>query len=205
CLSVSMPMVVKATFSKPQGISSVPSISAAGEPLPVPGQPSQIFVDYHIYKGKGALCMTPIAPAFSLLDSGSIKISKVGCVLLQFAHSVGERQYDWKKCQAFLMVIDSRLLFISDCAMLQSFALSVTELGSLLSLSANESCEFFHDPFKGKSDQGKVRKVLQVTPLPSGPGYFFTLKVADEILKIEERFNVPITKAEFTVMQTTFN
>lgn len=35
-------------------------------------------------------------------------------------------------------------------ACLQVFSLSVTEVGNLVSLGARESCEFFHDPFKGK-------------------------------------------------------
>ncbi|CAH2037731.1 unnamed protein product, partial [Thlaspi arvense] len=30
------------------------------------------------------------------------------------------------------------------------FSLSVTEIGTLVSLGPRESCEFFHDPFKGK-------------------------------------------------------
>ncbi|KAH9304420.1 hypothetical protein KI387_008824, partial [Taxus chinensis] len=197
---VTMPMLIKNSSSKSRCISSMPSISATSEAPSVPGQPSKVFVQHVIYKGKSALCMRPIAPDFSLLDSGATKISKEGSILLSFAHSVGERQYDWNKNQVF--------------------ALSVSELGSLLSLSSNESCEFFHDPFMHKSlkerntisqlsvnlpPPGKVRKVLQVTPFPNGPGYFFSLKVSNEIEKIEDRFSIPITKAEFTVMQTTFN
>lgn len=34
--------------------------------------------------------------------------------------------------------------------MMQVFSLSVTEIGNLVSLGPRESCEFFHDPFKGK-------------------------------------------------------
>lgn len=30
------------------------------------------------------------------------------------------------------------------------FSLSVSEIGSLVSLGAKDSCEFFHDPNKGK-------------------------------------------------------
>jgi len=32
---------------------------------------------------------------------------------------------------------------------MQMFMLSVDEMGSVISLGAKESCEFFHDPFKG--------------------------------------------------------
>ncbi|XP_057824416.1 single-stranded DNA-binding protein WHY1, chloroplastic isoform X2 [Cryptomeria japonica] len=145
---INMPMLVKFSFLKSNGISSVPSTSTSG-------QRSYTFVSYHIYKGRGAICIVPIAPEFCPLNPESIRISKVGSVHLQFAHSVGERKYDWKKKQ--------------------TFALSATELGSLISLKPNESCEFFHDPFIGKSDVGKVHKVLQIAPLPSPPGYFFRL------------------------------
>lgn len=33
---------------------------------------------------------------------------------------------------------------------LQVFSLSVTEIGSIISLGAKDSCEFFHDPNKGR-------------------------------------------------------
>ncbi|PNX54449.1 single-stranded DNA-binding protein WHY1 chloroplastic-like, partial [Trifolium pratense] len=55
------------------------------------------------------------------------------------------------------------------------FSLSVAEMGGVISLGGRESCEFFHDPFMGKSDEGKVRKVLKVEPLPDGSGFFFNL------------------------------
>lgn len=37
-----------------------------------------------------------------------------------------------------------------DVSMLQVFSLSVSEIGTLVSLGPRESCEFFHDPNKGK-------------------------------------------------------
>ncbi|KAJ1407567.1 hypothetical protein SESBI_24253 [Sesbania bispinosa] len=83
-----------------------------------------------IYKGKAALTVTPRPPAFTPLESGAFKISREGYVLLQFAPAVGSRQYDWNRKQVF--------------------SLSVNEMGSVMSLGARESCEFFHDPLKGK-------------------------------------------------------
>ncbi|KAG2409484.1 Single-stranded DNA-binding protein [Vigna angularis] len=92
--------------------------------------PPRVYVGYSIYKGKAALTLTPRPPEFVPLDSGAYKISKEGYVLLQFAPAVGTRQYDWNRKQVF--------------------SLSVGEMGSVISLGTRESCEFFHDPFKGK-------------------------------------------------------
>ncbi|XP_050120094.1 single-stranded DNA-binding protein WHY1, chloroplastic-like isoform X2 [Malus sylvestris] len=124
-------------------------------PAGVTGMPPRIYVGHSIYKGKAALTVEPKAPEFTPLDSGAFKLSREGFVLLQFAPAAGVRVYDWSRKQVF--------------------SLSVTEIGSLVSLGSKESLEFFHDPFKGKSDEGKVRKVLKVEPLPDGSGHFFNL------------------------------
>ncbi|MBA0782842.1 hypothetical protein Gotri_000665, partial [Gossypium trilobum] len=94
------------------------------------GLPARFYVGHSIYKGKAALTVEPRAPEFVPLDSGAFKISREGFVLLQFAPAAGVRQYDWSRKQVF--------------------SLSVTEIGTLISLGMRESCEFFHDPFKGK-------------------------------------------------------
>ncbi|GAU23858.1 hypothetical protein TSUD_369660 [Trifolium subterraneum] len=134
--------------------------------------PPRVYVGHSIYKGKAALTITPRPPEFVPLDDlvesdarlwiywcysavGAYKITKDGYLLLQFAPSLGPRQYDWNSKQIF--------------------SLSVAEMGSVISLGGRESCEFFHDPFMGKSDEGKVRKVFKVEPLPDGSGYFFNL------------------------------
>ncbi|EOY02046.1 SsDNA-binding transcriptional regulator isoform 2 [Theobroma cacao] len=88
---------------------------------------------------------------------------------------------------------------------LDVFSLSVTEIGALISLGARESCEFFHDPFKGKSEEGKVRKVLKVEPLPDGSGHFFNLGVQNRLLNLDENIYIPITRAEFTVLNSAFS
>lgn len=117
--------------------------------------PTRYFVGHSIYKGKAALTVEPRAPEFTPLNSGAFKVSKEGFVLLQFAPAAGVRQYDWSRKQVF--------------------SLSVSEIGTLMSLGARDSCELFHDPNKGRSDEGKVRKVLKVEPLPDGSGHFFNL------------------------------
>uniref|UniRef100_A0A453QN07 Single-stranded DNA-binding protein WHY1, chloroplastic n=1 Tax=Aegilops tauschii subsp. strangulata TaxID=200361 RepID=A0A453QN07_AEGTS len=98
---------------------------------PVPGgQAGRVFASYSIYKGKAALAFDPRPPQFVPLESGAYKVAKEGFVLLQFAPAVGPRQYDWTRKQVF--------------------SLSVWEMGTLLTLGLTDSCEFFHDPFKGR-------------------------------------------------------
>ncbi|XP_057777121.1 single-stranded DNA-binding protein WHY1, chloroplastic isoform X2 [Salvia miltiorrhiza] len=151
-----------------------------------PGQfPPRVYVGYSVYKGKAALTVEPRPPEFSPLDSGAFKLSKEGYVLLQFAPASGVRQYDWSRKQVF--------------------SLSVTEIGHIISLGASNSCEFFHDPNKGKSDEGRVRKVLKVEPLPDSSGHFFNLSVQNKITNVDEKIYIPITKAEFAVLVSSFN
>ncbi|XP_065621248.1 single-stranded DNA-binding protein WHY1, chloroplastic [Quercus suber] len=88
---------------------------------------------------------------------------------------------------------------------LSVFSLSVTEIGSLVCLGKKESCEFFHDPFKGKSEEGKVRKVLKVEPLPDGSGHFFNLSVQNKLLNVDDSIYIPVTRAEYTVLISAFN
>ncbi|PIN17012.1 hypothetical protein CDL12_10317 [Handroanthus impetiginosus] len=155
-------------------------------PSSQPGQlPPRVYVGYSIYKGKAALSVDPRPPEFSALDSGAFKVSKEGFVLLQFAPASGVRQYDWGSKQVF--------------------SLSVFEMGNIMSLGTRDSCEFFHDPFKGRSDEGKVRKVLKVEPLPDGSGHFFNLSVQNKLINLDENIYIPITKAEFAVLVSTFN
>ncbi|KAL3578223.1 hypothetical protein D5086_019727 [Populus alba] len=162
--------------------SSRPSSSSA---TPVGESPPKVFVGHSIYKGKAALTIEPRAPEFSPLESGAYKLVKEGFVLSQFAPASSARQYDWTRKQVF--------------------SLSVTEIGHLVSLGARDSCEFFHDPNKGRSDEGKVRKVLKVEPLPDGSGHFFNLSVQNKVLNIDESIYIPVTRAEYTVLISAFN
>ncbi|KAI3717460.1 hypothetical protein L1987_69094 [Smallanthus sonchifolius] len=145
----------------------------------------KVFIGHSIYKGKAALTVEPRPPEFAPLDSGAFKLTKEGFILLQFAPAAGVRQYDWSRKQVF--------------------SLSVTEIGGLISLGARDSCEFFHDPFKGKSDEGRVRKVLKVEPLPDGSGHFFNLSVQNKLINMDESIYIPVTKAEFAILISAFN
>ncbi|KAM0061634.1 putative transcription factor ssDNA-binding-TF family [Helianthus debilis subsp. tardiflorus] len=97
--------------------------------------------------------------------------------MLTFRPAIGERKYDSEKKQLF--------------------ALSVTEVGSFISLGPGDSCEFFHDPSIQSRDAGQVRKSLSVKPHADG--------VTNNISKITERFTVPVTTAEFAVMRSAFS
>ncbi|PKU69177.1 Single-stranded DNA-binding protein WHY2, mitochondrial [Dendrobium catenatum] len=77
-----------------------------------------------------------------------------------------------------------------------------TEVGCLISLGPDESCEFFHDPSMKSSLEGQVKKTLTISPLNDGGGYMFNLSVMNAVQKTNERFTLPVTKAEFSVMRT---
>ncbi|KAK1276184.1 hypothetical protein QJS04_geneDACA009961 [Acorus gramineus] len=140
---------------------------------------------YTIFKGKAALSMKPVPPTYNKLNSIDIKLDRKGVVMLSFWPAVGQRKYDWQKKQ--------------------HFALSATEVGSLISLGPAESCEFFHDLSKMASSGSEVKKSLSVAPISEGNGYFFSLSVMNSNTRTNERFSVPVTKAEFAVMRTAFN
>lgn len=54
----------------------------------------------------------------------------------------------WFRISSHIHLIEA--LFFIDDTILQVFGLSIIEIGTLLSLSPSEQCEFFHDPFMGK-------------------------------------------------------
>lgn len=159
------------------GMSTTGQSSGAGG-IPV----ARIFAPYSIYKGKAAVSVDPILPTFTKMDSGHFRVERKGCILLTFWPAVGERKYDWGKKQVF--------------------ALSATEVGSLISMGSKDSSEFFHDPSMKSSNAGQVRKSLSIKAVPDGTGYFVSLNVVNNLTKITERFVVPVTTAEFMVMKT---
>ncbi|GKV12298.1 hypothetical protein SLEP1_g23465 [Rubroshorea leprosula] len=163
--------------------TSQAGISTAGHDFSAKGDsPARIFAPYTIYKGKAALSVVPILPTFTKLDSGDVRVQRSGVMMLTFWPAIGERKYDWERRQ--------------------KFALSPTEVGSLLNMGRHDSSEFFHDPSMLTSNAGQVRKNLSIKAIDDGTGYFFSLNVHNNILKSNERFSVPITAAEFAVMKT---
>ncbi|KAL0401858.1 UNVERIFIED_CONTAM: Single-stranded DNA-binding protein WHY2, mitochondrial [Sesamum latifolium] len=119
----------------------------------------KMFALYSIYKGKAALSAGPRLPTFSKLKSGGYKVERRGAIMLTLWPAIGERKYDWDKRQVF--------------------ALSATEVGSLISLGSKDSWEFFHDPSMLSSNAGQVRKSLSIKAHADGSGYFISLSVVN--------------------------
>ncbi|CAN1137758.1 Single-stranded DNA-binding protein WHY2, mitochondrial [Linum perenne] len=142
----------------------------------------RIYAPFSVYKGKAALSIEPVLPTFTKMDSGSLRVGRSGSMMMSFMPSIGERKYDYEKKQLF--------------------ALSPTEVGSLISLGPKDSSEFFHDPSMKSSNAGQVRKSLSIKPHADGSGYFISLSVVNNVLRTNERVTVPITTAEFAVLKT---
>ncbi|KAJ4717405.1 Single-stranded DNA-binding protein WHY2, mitochondrial [Melia azedarach] len=142
----------------------------------------RVFAPYSVYKGKAAFSVDPVLPTFTKMDSGFLRVKRKGVILLTFWPAIGERKYNWEKRQ--------------------KFALSPTEVGSLITMGPNDSSEFYHDPGMLSSNAGQVRKSLSIKALADGNGYFISLNVSNNILKTSERLVVPVTAAEFAVMKT---
>jgi hypothetical protein len=140
------------------------------------------FASYTIFKGKAALAVYPVLPKFCTIGSGSSKMEKNGVVMLVFWPAIATRKYDWDKKQYF--------------------ALSPTEVGSLVSLGSSDSCEFFHDPSMKSSSEGQIKKSLTIAPINDHSGYFANLNVVNNMSKTNDRLSVAITKAEFAVLRT---
>lgn len=177
------PFRIGSNTSSLNNVTSITSFSTAGSNSNEK-YPGKTYADFTIFKGKGALTASPILPKFSKIDFGSI-VEKKGGVMLKFMPAVGQRKYDYEKRQIF--------------------ALSPVEVGCLIGLGPNESCEFFHDPSMKSSMEGQVKKTLNVSPISTeGGGYFFNLSVTNSAQKTNDRFSVPVSKAEFAVLRTVF-
>ncbi|XP_020212560.1 single-stranded DNA-binding protein WHY2, mitochondrial [Cajanus cajan] len=166
---------------RPEFTSSSAGISTAANSYAAKGYTSdRVFAPYTVYKGKAAFSLSPCLPTFTKLESGSVVVDRRGTMMMNFMHSIGERKYDWEKRQRF--------------------ALSATEVGSLITMGPQDSCEFFHDPSMLSSNAGQVRKSLSIKP--NSNGYFVSLTVVNNLLNTKDQFSVPITAAEFAVMKT---
>ncbi|MED6198609.1 Single-stranded DNA-binding protein why2, mitochondrial [Stylosanthes scabra] len=132
---------------------------------------NRIFAPYSVYKGKAAFSLSPILPTFTKLDTGAVVVDRRGSMMMIFMHAIGERKYDWENKQRF--------------------ALSATEVGSLISMGPQDSCEFFHDPSMLSSNAGQVRKSLSIKPHANSNGYFISLNVVNNLLNTKDFLSVP--------------
>ncbi|KAE8691296.1 Single-stranded DNA-bindig protein WHY2 [Hibiscus syriacus] len=150
---------------------------------------ARVFSPYTIYKGKAALSVSPLLPTFSKIDSatGGLRVDRRGSMMLTFLPAIAERKYDWEKRQVSISILN---------------LLSSTEVGSLISMGAHDASEFFHDPAMKSSNAGQVSKKLFIKALDGGNGYMVSLTVTNNILKSNERINVPVSTAEFAVLKT---
>ncbi|EPS59618.1 hypothetical protein M569_15186, partial [Genlisea aurea] len=145
----------------------------------------RVFAPYTIFKGKAALSAQMLSPRLSKLENGDYRVKRPGVIMLTLWPAIGERKYDWEKRQ--------------------QFALSVNEVGSVISLGSKQSCEFFHDPSMKSSNEGKVRKSLSIKLHDDGSGcYFISLSVANSVLKTSDRLSVPVAASEFAVLRAAF-
>ena len=143
---------------------------------------AKTFVSYVVYKGKAALSFKPIPPTFTQKGSSKI-VSRFGGMLLEFAPSVGLRQYDWTKKAAFL--------------------LEPTECGAIIGFdmyTKTSTVDLFHDPNMGNNNAGQVSKKLKITVSPDGKGLFISLQVTDKVAGTSN-LSVPVTSAEFEVVR----
>jgi hypothetical protein len=115
---------------------------------------NNVFVDYGVYKTKGALKIKCVRPTFET-DAGGRKIMKrAGGVLFELASSTAPRAYDWGNKGSFM--------------------LSGTEAAELADrMAANAPCSFFHDPGAGGANRGAVNKGFKTEPMPDGSGGLF--------------------------------
>ncbi|KAJ8484239.1 hypothetical protein OPV22_016724 [Ensete ventricosum] len=167
-------------------LSSQRGISTSGPDLVNDGSSSvRRYANFTVYKGKAALAVSPCLPTFREVDAGVSRVHKKGGVLLTFWPAVGQMKYDWQKKQAI--------------------ALSPTEVGSLIALGPADSCDFLHDPAMKSSLEGQVKKSLSISPMKDGTGYVLHFTVVNNVQKTNERFVVPVTKAEFTAVRTVLS
>ncbi|KAL8551987.1 hypothetical protein ACS0TY_000878 [Phlomoides rotata] len=188
-----------------------------------------------------------------MVISGDYRVERRGVIMLTFWPAIGERKYDWDKRQVIFYLFSSFILHKNQLylpelyvsllsCILHKFALSATEVGTLIAWDSNDSCEFFHDPSMLSSNAGQVRKSFSIKAHSGGTSYFFNLSkcsfimnydfcifapsnlrqnavvepillsvlivlfadVVNNVLKTNDRFTVPVTPAEFAVMQTAF-
>ena len=124
-------------------------------PPPTPtSTPTGAFVDYGVYKTKGAMKVKAVRATFERDANGRRVMKRAGGVLLELANATAPRQYDWGNKGSFM--------------------LSATEAAELVDRMASHApCAFFHDPGAGSANRGAVNKAFKVEPMPDGSGGLF--------------------------------
>ena len=105
-------------------------------------------------------------------------------VLVEAAPAKAQRDYDW----------GAKI----------TFALSVGELGKLISNARRSEISFVHDPNKGREAEGTVVKNFKMSRMGSDTGFFVTLSRRGYAGAGSESISVPIDDSEFAVMDELF-
>jgi len=152
-----------------------------------PAANSKAYAKFSVYKGKAAMQMSLIGPTWRTTASGSVYIEREGVIFMEFAsvagggaggQGFGERLYDWS----------SKVVF----------ALKPTEAGYLLDKDLTmKGFELFHDPDKGRENEGQMRKTFTVKQNPDA-SFFFTV---NQTGANKSSITVPVTPAELAVIR----
>ncbi|GAB4819044.1 hypothetical protein N2152v2_006090 [Parachlorella kessleri] len=142
----------------------------------------KLFTDFTVYKGKGAVSLKVIKPTWVKSGTGSsISVGREGTVLLEFANSQGEKNYDWENKG--------------------TFALSALECAEVLeALESGRDRSFYHDPSKGSNDEGQVSKSFKLSPARD-QGFFLNLGVKDNVAGRNASYGTALSAAEARVMR----
>jgi hypothetical protein len=115
-----MPQPLLAPNAPPQSIKCCHLQNGLSEASPLSLLASQ---------GRGALSIKVIKPTWERAGAESLRLGRAGTLLLEFANSKGEREYDWERKEVF--------------------GLSAVECGELLeAVEGGREKSFFHDPNK---------------------------------------------------------
>ncbi|CAL57767.1 Plant transcription factor [Ostreococcus tauri] len=140
--------------------------------------PPTTFVDFGVYKTRGAMKMKAVRPTLGALGENAV-VRRPGGVLLELANATAPRTYDWQNKGSFM--------------------LSGTEAAELADrMAANGSCSFFHDSAKANGGGGgTLGKAFKVEPMPDGSGgMFVNLTVTLSENRGQQRFSVPVSYGE---------
>lgn len=123
-----------------------------------------------------------IKPTWERTSTGNgLKIARVGSLLLEFANSKGEREYDWENKE--------------------TFALSAVECAEILEMDQGTEKSFFHDPNKFGSGEGAITKSLRISPARD-TGFFFSLSVNNKMASSQLKYDTVVSTAELRVIRT---
>jgi len=139
--------------------------------------------DHIVYKGRAAIqfSLKPGKATPIKTKRGEYTGTSVGCLFVVGANLLEDGKYDWNNKV--------------------TIGLSHHELGKLMQGLKGQKQTFYHDPNKGGADEGKIAKVLNISPAASGDKIFFNLSQVIEG-KETKIHGVPFDKDEALTLYT---